>query len=93
MDRSRESPLNPTESRFARGLNESFATHSPRKRTLPATSVANAAHECGCVSYGISYTIISSAMPRSAARFATGLSLLVSKSVEVCACSTTGPVA
>jgi hypothetical protein len=33
MDRSRESPLNPTESRFAHRLNESFATHSPQKRT------------------------------------------------------------
>jgi hypothetical protein len=34
MDRSRESPLNPTESRFARGLNESFATQSGVERTL-----------------------------------------------------------
>src|SRR5262249_20394249 len=37
MDRSRESPLNPTESRFAHGLNESFATHSAAKRTLIRT--------------------------------------------------------
>jgi hypothetical protein len=29
MNRSRESPLNSTESRFAHRLNESFATQSP----------------------------------------------------------------
>src|SRR5215475_14744055 len=34
MDRSRESPPHSTESRFARPLNESFATESGPKRAL-----------------------------------------------------------
>jgi hypothetical protein len=33
MSRSRESPLQPTESRLDDRLNESFATHSTPKRT------------------------------------------------------------
>ena len=52
MDRSRESPLNPTESRFARGLNESFATHSLLKADKSQTrrsleQVAYQHGECG----------------------------------------------
>src|ERR1700757_1273265 len=47
MDRSRESPLNPTESRFARGLNESFATHSEPKRTWDAGPAQCSSAEVG----------------------------------------------
>src|SRR5713101_5336990 len=43
--------------------------------------------------YGISYTMNSSAMPRSEARLGSGLSPLVSRIDEDCGCSTTGSVA
>jgi hypothetical protein len=45
MVRSRESPLNPTESRFAQRLNESFATHSEGKAELSHTCLTIAIYE------------------------------------------------